>query len=49
MITAKPFATPPAETVHQHSCVVPLPAAGKVMVIEWTGNTVELHLVNLNL
>ena len=48
-IEPKPFATPPAETVHQHSCVVPLPAAGKVMVIEWTDDTVERHLVDLNL
>ena len=48
-IEPKPFGTPPPEIVHQHSHIVPLPAAGKVMVIEWTGDNAERHLVDLNL
>jgi len=46
-VVPKPVAIPFPEIVHRHSCIVPLPATGKVMVIEWTGNAVDRHLVDL--
>lgn len=46
-VIPKPFAIPPPEIVHRHSCVVPLNAPGKVMVVEWTKNQDDRHMVDL--
>ena len=46
-ITPKPVVVPSPEQVHPQSCVVLLPTPGKGMVIEWTGDTIERHLVDL--
>lgn len=40
-------ALPPPERVHANSCIVVSPIPGKVMVVEWTGTTVEQHDVDL--
>jgi hypothetical protein len=46
-ITPKPVVIPPPEQVHPQSCIIALPTPGKGMVIEWTGDVVERHLVDL--
>jgi hypothetical protein len=46
-IIPKPFAVPPPEIVHRHSCIVPLNAPGKIMAIEWTGELDDRHLADL--
>jgi hypothetical protein len=45
-ISPKPSSLPPPELVHRHSCIVPSPAAGKVMVIEWTDDVCHRHLAD---
>lgn len=47
VIYPKPVSIPPPEVVHQQSHIVPLPTVSKAMVLEWTGNTSERHLVDL--
>ena len=46
-IIPKPVVVPPPEQVHEQSAVVVLATPGKGMVIEWTANRVDRHLVDL--
>lgn len=47
-VIPKPFSTPPPERVHQQSHIVLLPGTGKCMVLEWSPNGEERHLVDLD-
>lgn len=37
---------PPPETRHRDSCIMPMPDPAKIAVTEWTGASIELHMID---
>lgn len=47
VVVTKPVSSEPAEAVHHHSVIIPLPDPRKVLVVEWTGGRAEYHEADL--